>query len=214
MILPSPTAPLGSVRHLSSYTPSLFPLGSAILCRNTAPLVSFAYALLHRDVPCRILGRDIGTQLSTIVKKMYATDLSDLLSRLYIWHARETEIALSSNRSPERVDDQYQCLVFFIDSLDENSRRVSDLLAKIDLMFTDDQQGTESRITLSTIHKAKGQEFPTVFLLDKEKYMPSKYATQPWQRVQEKNLLYVAITRAQENLFYIQSGCWKEEKAV
>jgi DNA helicase-2/ATP-dependent DNA helicase PcrA len=78
-------------------------------------------------------------------------------------------------------------------------------------MFTDESNGASlSRVTLSTVHKAKGLEFPTVFILDFDKYMPSKYAKRPWQIVQETNLIYVAITRAMERLVYINSDSWKE----
>ena len=77
-------------------------------------------------------------------------------------------------------------------------------------MFTDAANGeSRGRVTLSTIHKVKGLEFPTVFLLDWH-LLPSRFAKAAWQRTQEKNLQYVAITRAMERLVYINSGCWKE----
>lgn len=205
-----PDAIEGEVKHLALYTTKDFIKGSIILCRNTAPLIAFAYDLLRRDVPCKILGRDIGKQLSDLVKKMRAYSLVDLECKLNVWSDREAAKAVAENRSAERIHDQHECLVFFISSLDEDSRSVDSLLAKIELMFTDDSNGSSSsRVTLSTVHKAKGLEFPLVFLLDKEKYMPSRYATQPWQIKQEYNLLYVAVTRAIEKFVYINSGCWK-----
>jgi superfamily I DNA/RNA helicase len=60
---------------------------------------------------------------------------------------------------------------------------VDDLIAKILLMFTDEMNGAMAqRVTLSTVHKFKGQEADVVFILDKTKYMPSRFATQPWQQ--------------------------------
>lgn len=210
IIEPHPDAPEGEVLRMESYSTETFLPGSIILCRNTAPLVAFAYDLLRRDVPCKILGRDIGKQLSDLVKKMRAFSLEDLEKKLEVWSQREAAKAVTENRSAERIHDQHECLLFFITSLDEDSRSVDSLLAKIELMFTDDTNGSSSsRVTLSTVHKAKGLEFPLVFLLDKEKYMPSKYATQPWQVKQEYNLLYVAVTRAIEKFCYINSSCWK-----
>jgi superfamily I DNA/RNA helicase len=149
--------------------------------------------------------------LSSLVKKMRPINLQDLEEKLKIWRDREVEKCLRDDISPDRIYDQYECLCFFTSSLDEDSRSVDSLLAKIELMFTDDTNGSSSsRVTLSTVHKAKGLEFPTVFLLDKEKYMPSRYAKQPWQIRQEYNLLYVAVTRAMEKLIYISSDSWKE----
>ena len=203
-----PSAPEGEVRYIAYYTPPDFPPFGVILCRNTAPLVGFAYSLLKRDVPCRILGRDIGANLISLVKKLRPINLDDFAEKLDKWLEREVEKALKEDRSPERLYDQAECLKFFVDSLDEDSRTVDSLLAKIELMFTDQPETT--RLTLSTVHKAKGLEFETVFILDFDKYMPSRWAQQDWQRVQEQNLIYVAVTRAKKTLIYINSECWKQ----
>jgi ATP-dependent exoDNAse (exonuclease V) beta subunit len=53
-------------------------------------------------------------------------------------------------------------------------------------------------VQLMTIHKSKGLEFPSVYLLDKHLIRTS-------DNTQEQNLLYVAITRAKEELYYITS---------
>jgi superfamily I DNA/RNA helicase len=58
-------------------------------------------------------------------------------------------------------------------------------------------------VTLSTIHKAKGLEAERVFILDAWR-LPSFYAKLPHQLEQEYNLLYVAITRAQRELYYVE----------
>lgn len=209
MITSSPTAPEGSVTFLTTYKPELFTSNSSILCRNTGPLVAFAYSLLKRDVPCYIRGKDIGTSLITIVTKMRATNLLDLRARLDTWHNRELQRLLEEDRDPERLSDQYQCLLFFIASLDENSQTVPDLIAKIELMF--DDSTTSSKVCLSTVHKAKGLEWKKVFILDRS-LMPSKWAKQPWQKDQEINIEYVAVTRAMEELIFITSDSWETKE--
>lgn len=208
-ITPHPDAPLGEVISLDRYDASTFSVPCLVCCRNTAPLVSLAYSLLQRDVPVTILGRDIGAALAGVVKKMRATDIDNLLLKLGDWHVREISRAESTGRNPERVEDQYTCLVFFIRSLDSDSQTIPDLLAKIDLMFSEETSNT--KVVLSTIHRAKGLEYPLVFILDRS-LLPSRYAKLPWQREQERNLHYVAVTRAMERLVYINSDCWKEEK--
>jgi len=55
----------------------------------------------------------------------------------------------------------------------------------------------EGEIMLSTVHKAKGLEAPNVFILATER-MPH-----PKGGHEENNICYVAITRAQENLFFV-----------
>lgn len=202
-----PSAPEGEVKWLEAYSVSDFPPSGCILCRNTAPLVGFAYSLLKRDVSCRILGRDIGANLISIIKKLRPINLEDFDLKLQVWLDRETAKAIAEDRNPERLYDQAECLRFFVDSLDEDSRTVDSLIAKIELMFTDQPQAT--RLTLSTVHKAKGLEFETVFILDFHKYMPSRWAQQEWAKVQEQNIIYVAVTRAKSTLVYINTDCWK-----
>lgn len=206
MIQASPFAPDGSVLTLPTYGPSDFPAHSAILCRNTAPLVSFAFQLIRRNVGCRVLGREIGQGLVTLVNKLKAKDLDELGVKLGMYRQRETAkfLAKGDEQSADAVNDRVTCIELFLtvsDSLDDLSSRITKL-------FDD---STSSLLTLSTVHKAKGLEWPLVFILDKPKLMPSPWARQPWQREQEVNLIYVAITRAQLDLRYIESNQWKNE---
>jgi len=83
----------------------------------------------------------------------------------------------------------------------DRNRGISGLIAIIESMFADNPNGTT---TLATVHKSKGMEAPTVYILDKH-LMPSKYARQEWQMQQELNLQYVAITRSLDTLIFVDS---------
>lgn len=205
MITASPTAPEGSVLTLSEYAPSDFPPTSAILCRNTAPLVAFAFALLRRSVGVRILGREIGTNLITIVTKAKAGTLDELRTTLETNCRRELARAFSRENlsAAAAIRDKYDCLNLFV----QNATSVDDLIQRIKTLFDDTNRGL---LTLATIHKSKGLEWPQVFLLDFHELLPSRWATQSWQLQQERNLQYVGVTRAQRDLRYIKSDCWKD----
>jgi len=58
-------------------------------------------------------------------------------------------------------------------------------------------------LTLSTIHSAKGLEWHTVFIISlAEGRFPSSYACESDEAIEEeRRLMYVAVTRAKENLF-------------
>jgi superfamily I DNA/RNA helicase len=80
---------------------------------------------------------------------------------------------------------------------------VEDFYKKIELLFSDYDPNLPPRLTLSSIHKSKGLEFPTVYLLGRNLWQPSPFASQPWMLAQENNLTYVAITRAKVNLIEV-----------
>lgn len=207
MIQPSPTAPEGSVATLTSYTPETFPSDAAILCRNTAPLIGFAFSLIQRRIGCRVLGREIGQGLVSLIDKLQPKDLEQLAVKLEMYEVRECAKALrkGDEQSADAVRDRVSCINLFLG----HAESLADLKRSISSLFDDTSRGL---LTLSTVHKAKGLEWPMVFILDFHKYMPSPYARQPWQKVQEDNLIYVAITRAKLDLRYIESGKWQSKQ--
>ena len=68
-------------------------------------------------------------------------------------------------------------------------------------MFTDEK--IENAVMLSTAHKSKGLEANRVIILLPNK-LPLKFPhQQDWQKRQELNLKYVALTRARKELIFI-----------
>lgn len=198
----SPSAPVGEVIYDKKLdrpfdTTTLGPR-DAILCRNTAPLVSHAFKLIARRIPCKVLGREIGQGLIALVKKMKAESLLDLETKLTQFQMRETERfrKKGEERKIEEVNDKVQCLIQIMETLSEDQLTVAGVIKSIEDLFTDDASDI---LTLSTVHKAKGREWDTVVILAPE-LMPSKWARMDWQREQELNLMYVAYTRAKLRL--------------
>jgi len=64
----------------------------------------------------------------------------------------------------------------------------------------------DEKLTLSTIHSAKGLEWDTVFLISAvDGYLPSFKSLNYLNQIEEeRRLMYVALTRAKERLFIIQ----------
>ncbi len=205
MITSHSSAPDGSVTTLSSYSQSTFTSSDAILCRNTAPLIGFAFGLIQRGVGCRVLGREIGTGLIAIVKACKTPDIKELEQKLISRRNREVAkaVATGNDTAVASIEDKYDCLNIFVSSNDT----VDEVIQSIETLFDDKRRGL---LTLSTVHKAKGLEWHRVFILDRG-LMPSKWAKQPWQQGQEKNLQYVAVTRAKRDLVFINSGCWTRQ---
>lgn len=179
----------------------------AILCRNAAPLVTLAYSLISRNIACQVEGREIGTGLIKLAQRWKVKTLDALLKKLEDHLARQSAKFMSTGQE-ERIEgltDQVDCLKVIIDSCILKKRlNVDDAVADIKSMFGDTPEGARPNVlTLSTVHKSKGREWKRVYILERRKYMPSPYAKKPWQQQQEKNLEYVAITRALEELIDI-----------
>ena len=202
------SAPEGSVESLGTYSEATFNAADAILCRNTAPLVGFAFALIGRGVGCQILGREIGAGLVKLIEKMKAKGVDALGAKLEGYREREVAKLMSKGKesAAEAINDRVDCIQLFLRQLDENHRTVPALIRKIEDLFSD--RNSAGLLTLCTAHKSKGREWNTVFLLDANEYMPSKWARQKWQQEQELNLIYVAYTRAMTNLHFISSNRW------
>lgn len=82
---------------------------------------------------------------------------------------------------------------------------LSDFLSEISLM-TDQDQGDDkdtNKVTLMTIHAAKGLEYPCIFVVGlEEELLPSRMSIDtPRQVEEERRLFYVALTRAEKYCF-------------
>jgi DNA helicase-2/ATP-dependent DNA helicase PcrA len=85
-----------------------------------------------------------------------------------------------------------------------------DFLEEVALMSSADTASTEQKVTLMTIHAAKGLEFPVVFMVGMEEgIFPNArvFESSPAQLEEERRLCYVGMTRAREELHmtYAQS---------
>ncbi len=197
-------APQGIVRMIEErelYLPSesLQP-ADAILCRNTQPLVKTAFQLIRNDIPCHVEGKDIGIGLLKLVNRYQAKTLDQLRDRLENFRDVESQklIAKGKETQAEALIDRVETVLVIAD----NCQTIDDLRAKITSMFQD-ANGVKQTVTLSTVHKAKGREWSRVYLLGEHKYMPSSWARQDWQIQQEYNIIYVAYTRAQNELIRV-----------
>jgi superfamily I DNA/RNA helicase len=197
-------APEGQVKQLAMMELANFTALDLVLCRNVAPLITLAFRFLRAHKPVKVAGREIGEQLVSLIQKMRATSLEQLAEKLDEYTNTEVAKALSKRQEDkaERLSDQRDSVIAIIEGLPQGEDTVYDVIAVIRRLFVDDGNG--GRTTLSTIHKAKGMEAHTVYILDGH-LMPSKWAKQEWQMVQEQNLKYVAVTRALDSLFFIES---------
>ena len=95
----------------------------------------------------------------------------------------------------------------FVESRREEGREdetsLSDFLQEVALLtdLDSDNDADQPKVTLMTVHAAKGLEFPTVFVVGlEENIFPSPMCTGSMRELEEeRRLLYVAITRAEKH---------------
>lgn len=174
---------------------------ATILSRTNAGLIKTALRMREDNIKLCIFGRDFAKSLQDILKKLKGTTRKPLLDSLVRWKMK------MMNLYPQKeaeILDYYCCLKLFLDKA-SGKREVENLINNLFI----DNPSKDSWI-LSTIHKAKGKEFETVYILDWKK----TNITQPWVYKEERNLHYVAITRAKENLFIIDEQAWKIDSSL
>ncbi|MDE5784673.1 MAG: UvrD-helicase domain-containing protein [Prevotella sp.] len=118
-----------------------------------------------------------------------------------------------SSRNPEDLSRQENLEEFlggvqdFVESRREEGQGdqvcLSDFLQEVALLTDLDSEGDEDqpKVSLMTIHSAKGLEFPTVFVVGlEENIFPSPMCVNSMRELEEeRRLLYVAITRAERH---------------
>lgn len=184
-----------------------------ILCRNTAPLVGLFLRYLRKEKKVYLRGfEDVKENYLSLISKFQCTLIDrncvtadGLIPKIYGYFFSEmdrytnilnlTEDEVLSHPSILSLYDDIQGILV----LSEGLTNVNELINKINTVFEGDR---EDAIQLSTIHKAKGLEADNVYILCPS-LMPSKFAKKDWEIESERNLIYVAYTRAKKTLNFL-----------
>lgn len=180
--------------------------GDMVLCRNTAPLVRLCMQYISQSVKAYVVGRDIGANLITLIKKTNKPLTIDVLNRLSIDLSElgQKIIAktgcevndLKDMPSYALLRDKIECIEVIASGLKFSTQAID----RIEVIFKDDQK---SGIALSTVHKAKGLESDNVYIICPNKFYNKRSMKKEWSAQQEKNLVYVAYTRPKNKLGFI-----------
>jgi superfamily I DNA/RNA helicase len=180
---------------------------SAILCRNTKPLIELCYRFLKRDIRCHVEGREIGEGLVKLIETVAGKRISrlfpvfeDKLDEFYIEQSAKLE-RKNSDTKIGQLADKYECVKFLLTVMPGDAT-VKDLIKRVRSLF-EDAENNGKGMTLSTIHKAKGREWDRVYWFGRDSRQPSRYAKKDWELGQETNLFYVAATRAKKQLIVV-----------
>lgn len=192
---------MGKMREIKS--------GDMVICRNNKPLIELFIYLLKNGIKSRILGRNFGSNLISMMEKygsVYELELT--LDGIF------EDLKGKGVRNPRKnnkyvaFDEKLEIIKILVNHFGGYQMAINQL----NNIFTDERSDDE--VTLSTIHKSKGLENERVFILGFHELMPSEFAVTDLELEAEKCLQFVAITRAKDELIYIpyMKGLIDEEK--
>lgn len=185
--------------------------GSMVICRNTSPLIEVYFQLIGYGYKAYIKGEDIMGRLMNFLRPYEYKSVRQTMHSLRtdMLHIKE-----KPNKSDEdrykyyRINENLTNLKLLQEHYCKPEDKISTIIVNLKAMFAeeDDRQA----VTLCTIHKSKGLEADVVYILN-EFLIPSKFAKSASQLEQERNLKYVARTRAKEEMYYLNIGEENEE---
>ena len=177
----------------------------AILCRTNAQAVLFEEALRAASIPVRVRGGgaflqqpEIRDVLSEIRRAPAAVPLISTL--------RDIELAVESGPGHDDRRASIQSLVRLGHEYAAADDRpsASGFLAWLSATMRggDDTRDGGDAVEIATFHRAKGLEWPVVFVTGLERgFVPVGRAATPEAEAEENRLLYVALTRAESELY-------------
>jgi len=210
-ILDAPGAAEGLVKNIDEDSMTgMIKGGDMVICRLNAPLIGVCLRLISAGKPATIVGRGIDKMLKATIKKVgkIDDDIDQFLPALSVW-ARREKLKLMERKGDatpkiDAVQDRVECLEVIYRSA--RASCLDDLLARVDRIF----KFSGAPIRLSSFHGAKGLEANRVFLLNFDSiHLNSR---RPWQAQQERNARYVALTRAKQDLYMVETSYVRARK--
>lgn len=203
--------------------------GDLIICRVKSPLVILVFLFIDKGIKVQIHedeAKDFIGELRKLFKqeerqKNFAAfhsgfeDLHQIVSKRWNFIIeKNAERIVDKVERTLHIENEKRYLENRLDFLHKKSiqwadscRCVEDILHRIYKQITQQQDS----IKLSSIHRAKGLEENRVFIIDYDQLPYLRLDIQDWEITQEVNLKYVAITRAKEELYLVQSEQLEEK---
>ena len=131
--------------------------------------------------------------------------VSHIIDKIQIVNFYKNEGSLESFNRIENIEELVNGINDFIEGqeeLFEADKSLSKYLEDVALYSETDKEVSNERVSLMTVHMAKGLEFPIVYVLGMEENLfPSIMSINSREEVEEeRRLFYVAMTRAEKSL--------------
>lgn len=173
--------------------------GCFILSRTNAPLIKICLNFIRNGKKCNIKGRDIGKNLTSLIKKSKKKQIPAFLKWLNNWKEEEAAKLIAKGIKTDNLVDRCECLESFCEDLGS----LEEVKEKIEELFNDTEE--KNIIMCSSIHKSKGLERDEVFLIHWtfRKWFNDVEDLEEDFNDEELNIAYVASTRTKDKLYLV-----------
>jgi len=172
----------------------------AVLCRTNNAVLTLYSILKAKEINVKYITSKDGFRLGQLV------ELQDFLEQWKKSSYLEAEAWIKLHYSSSANYPLAQKVIERFINENNTESLVPEYLAVAfeeylyDIEF-DEFEFTKAKVIVSTMHKAKGKEFDSVYVMVENNFIQDDY---------QRRLLYVAITRAKENLYiHTQDRCFK-----
>ncbi|MBR6267983.1 MAG: ATP-binding domain-containing protein, partial [Selenomonadaceae bacterium] len=154
---------------------------------------------------------DFSSMIFEFIGQLGTMPLDELLTKLMEDSGYIKELEAEKNPENEsRLENLKEFVGVAKDFMkNEEEPTLENFLSQVSLVSDlDNSELEDDRVTLMTLHAAKGLEFPTVFLVGMEEgiFPHSRTLMEPEELEEERRACYVGITRAQRKLFLTYAG--------
>ncbi len=190
--------------------------GQAVLVRTNAQLVPIEQALAGAGIPVRLRGGKgpLATpEVREVIRRISrpGTDFTQQVQEFAV-ELEENREESSPAEAERRANRQALLRIIQDYSVVDTTPTGPGFLAWLATIQANEVHRDTDAVDLSTFHGAKGLEWPVVHIAGLEQgFVPISYAETGAQLAEERRLLYVAVTRAERELYlsYTQERTFK-----
>lgn len=197
--------------------------GDLIISRLKAPIVILVFSFIDKNIKVSIHEDEVKEIINEIKNIFKQNELNMLVSTLPngFDHLRNQVINRWNwiiQKNSDRIIDSMERKLFienekkylekkmdFLHKKYEQWKNDCDTINEILKRIKDFISATHNAIKLSTIHRAKGLENKRVFIVNYDELPYFRLQQKDWERTQEVNLKYVAVTRSLSELYLIEN---------
>lgn len=197
--------------------------GDLIISRLRSPMLLLVFTFIDKNIRVQIHEDEIREVISELKFVFKQNELSMIISS-YSGGFERLKIDVLNRRNwiiekdAERIVDAAERALYILQEKEFLKKKLEFLHRKYELWKSECNSINDilqkvkefisapiNAVKLSTIHRAKGLENERVFILNYDELPYYRLQQKDWERVQELNLKYVAVTRSLNELYLIES---------